>query len=54
MQIDRLPILVGVALVVLILAGYLIGEHVPIFIAAVLGLPAAAYILNRTSPKGDS
>jgi hypothetical protein len=55
MQIDPLPILIGVLLVALIVAGYLISETVPIFIAAVLGLPVTAYVLNRTSPpKSDS
>ena len=51
MHLGRLPLLIGVLLVALIVAGYLISDTVPIFIAAVVGLPAAAYILNRTSPE---
>ena len=48
----RLPwqILVIGALVLAIAAGYLINSTVPVFIASVLGLPVAAYVLNRTRP----
>ena len=51
MHLGRAPLLIGVLLIALVIAGYLISDTVPIFIAAVVGLPAAAYILNRTSPE---
>ncbi|MDQ2675990.1 MAG: hypothetical protein M3Y34_04210 [Actinomycetota bacterium] len=42
------PQLIAAALLILAMAaGYLVNSIVPIFIASVLGLPVAAYLLNR-------
>ena len=37
----------ALVLVLAVAAGYLVDSIVPIFIIAVLGLPVAAYLLNR-------
>ena len=47
MRFSRPQLLVALALIVAMAAGYLINSIVPIFIASVLGLPVAAYLLNR-------
>lgn len=55
MHIGRLSLLVVLLLIAVVAAGYLISETVPIFIIAVLGLPVAAFLLNRAPPpKSDS
>ena len=53
MHIDRLPLLIGVLLIAVVVAGYLVSDVMPVFLAAVLGLPVAAYVLNRTRPPSS-
>jgi hypothetical protein len=47
MRPKPLHLLVAVLLIAVVAAGYLISDTVPIFVIAVLGLPVAAFFLNR-------
>jgi hypothetical protein len=52
MILNRVPLLVVALLAIAVAVAYLWDEIVPIFIIAVLGLPVAAYALNR-APRPD-
>jgi hypothetical protein len=53
MRGNLVPLVAAVLLVAAIALSYLTDDIVPVFIASVIGLPVAAYVLNRTSPPED-